>query len=131
MSKIANGKDIPLNKRMGSIPDVSGALTDYYQSMTFGLITKKTVGFQELEAETPINFQGIMQPFTDRQLYLKPEGQRAWSWFLLHADPTLELEVDAVVIYAGIQTRVMAKKDYRLYGYIEYHLVQDWKGAGP
>jgi hypothetical protein len=76
-------------------------------------------------------FQGVIQPFTERQLSLKPEGERAWSWFWLHADPVVTLEIDDVVLFKGVQTRVMAKKDYALYGYVEYHLVQDWQGAGP
>ena len=50
---------------------------------------------------------------------------------LLHSDPVLDLEVDDVVNWNGTQTRVMTKKNYALYGFIEYHLVQDWTGAGP
>lgn len=131
MSKIANAKDIPWNTRVGTVPDVSGALQDYFQPMVFNLVQKQTVGFQELETSSPVNFQGTWQPFTERQLFLKPEGERAWSWFWLHADPTLTLKVDDIVMWAGKQTRVMARKDFGLYGYVEYHLVQDWTGAGP
>jgi hypothetical protein len=39
--------------------------------------------------------------------------------------------VDEVVTYDGVQTRVMSRKNYGLYGYVEYHLVQDWTGSGP
>lgn len=131
MSKIANAKDTPLFKRTGTVPDVSGALQDYFQPMVFTLIKKEVDGFQALEKPYPIYFQGVIQPLTERQLFFKPEGQRAWSWFLLHADPTLTLKVDDVVDYLGVQTRVMARKDYDIYGYVEYHLVQDWTGAGP
>lgn len=131
MSKIANAKDIPINIRTGTVPDVSGALQDYFQTMTFELIVKGVAGFQATEKTTPIAFQGNWQPLTERQLFLKPEGQRAWSWFWLHADPTLTLQVDDVVMWAGKQTRVMSRKDFGLYGYVEYHLVQDWTGAGP
>jgi hypothetical protein len=128
---IANGKNKSIAFQTGTVPDVSGAMQDYFQQMTFEVLTKTTTGFQVVETGTPINFRGVVQPFTDRQLLLKPEGQRAWSWFLVHSDPTLELEVDDVGNWNGIQTRVMAKKDYLLYGYVEYHWVQDWTGAGP
>lgn len=130
MSRIVNGKDTPLFKRTGTVPDVSGALTDYYQPMTFNLLTKTVVGFQVDETSDPIHFQGVLQPFIDRQLLLKPEGQRAWSWFQLFSTG-LQLKVDDVVLYLGKQTRVMSKKNWELYGYQEYHLVQDWTGAGP
>lgn len=130
-TKIANAANLPLFFKAGTIPDVSGAMQDYFQKMTFELLTKTVVGFQSMEVPTIYDFQGNMQPFTERQLFLKPEGQRSWTWFWLFADPVLTLKTDDVVLYKGIQTRVMARKDYILYGYVEYHLVQDWVGSGP
>lgn len=128
---ISNGADRPLFARAGTVPDVSGALQSYFQSMTFEPVAKTVNGFQVTETPDPINFQGIIQPYTARQLFLRPEGQRAWTWFLLHADPVLSLQVDDVVIYKGKQTRVMSRRDYYLYSYVEYDLVQDWTGSGP
>jgi hypothetical protein len=130
-STIANGKNRLLNVQTGTVPDVSGALKDWFQPMTFELVTKTTSAFQVVETGDPITFMGIIQPLTERQLILKPEGQRAWTWFQLHADPVLSLQVDDVVLYLGVQTRVMARKNYDIYGYVEYHLVQDWTGSGP
>lgn len=126
-----NGRNTPLNQVLGNVPNVSGALLSWFQPMRFDLIVKTTEAFQVVETTTPINFRGVIQPLTDRQLSLRPEGQRAWSWFQLHSTPNLKLEVDDVVIYLGVQTRVMALKDYSLYGYVEYHLCQDWTGSGP
>lgn len=131
MSKIYNAASKPISFKQGTVPDVSGALQDYYQQMVFELVEKTVSGFQVIENSDPINFRGVVQPFTERQLLLKPEGQRAWSWFLLHADTALTLNVDDVVLWLGKQTRVMTRKDFALYGYVEYHLVQDWTGAGP
>lgn len=131
MSKIANACDLPLFAKAGTVPDVSGALQDYFQFMVFEPLEKTVTGFQVIETPNPINFRGVIYPLTERQLFLKPEGQRAWSWFLLHSDPTLTLQVDDVVLWKGKQTRVMARKDFALYGYVEYHLAQDWTGAGP
>lgn len=128
---LGNAASRPLFSKSGTTPDVSGALQDYYQAMVFNLVTKTVQGFQVLESAEPINFQGNIQPLTERQLLLKPEGQRAWSWFQLHAQPQLLLQVDDVVMWAGKPTRVMSRKDYFLYGYVEYSLVQDWTGAGP
>ena len=128
---IRNGNMVPLNLDTGTVPDVSGALKDYFQLMKFDQVVKTTVNFQDVETTTPINFWGTWQPFTERQLFFKPEGQRAWSWFWLHAEPSVTLNVDDVVNWNGKQTRVMARKDFGLYGYVEFHLVQDWTGAGP
>lgn len=131
MTVIANAADHPIFSKAGTVPDVSGAMQDYFQPMTFTPVSKTVSGFQVVETGNPINFQGIIQPFTGRQLALRPEGERAWTWFTLHADPVLTLQVDDVVIWKGKQTRVMGQKDYRLYGFVEYQLVQDWTGAGP
>lgn len=128
---IINGANVPLNQRAGTVPDVSGALKDWFQPMVFEQVAKTVSGFQLVENGTPTNFWGVIQPFTNRELLLKPEGQRAWTWLMLHAEPGLALEVDEVVSYLGVQTRVMAKKDYTLYGYVQYELVQDWTGSGP
>lgn len=129
---IRNAGSIPLNQQpSGTTPDVSGALQDYYQPMVFSPVVKTIVGYQVDETANPINFRGTWQPLSPRVLMLKPEGQRAWSWFLLHSDMALVLNVDDVVIWRGKQTRVMARKDFGLYGYVEYHLMQDWEGSGP
>lgn len=131
MTVIGNGKNTPLNTKAGTVPDVGGALLDWFQPMTFTLVSKVTQDFQVIETAENIDFQGVIQPLTGQRLMLKPEGQRAWSWFLLHANPALVLSVDDVVVYLGVQTRVMSRKDYQLYGYVEYELVQDWGGSGP
>lgn len=131
MATIANGANVPLFAKSGSVPDVSGAMQDYFQPMTFEPVAKSVSGFQAVEVGSPVTFRGCLQPFTDRQLLLKPEGQRAWTWFTLFADPVLTLEVDDVVIWNSKQTRVMSRKDFGLYGYVEYTACQDWTGVGP
>lgn len=133
---IGNGKNVPLNVQAGTIPNMGGTLLDWMQPMTFTRIVKTTVAFRLVEADDVINFWGIIQPLTDRALVLKPEGQRAWTWYKLIAqcaplDAILTLQVDDVVIYLGTQTRVMARRDYSIYSYVEYNLVQDWTGSGP
>lgn len=131
MTVIKNGKNTPINVATGTVPNVNAAMTNWFQPMTFGIVSKTIGGFQAVETMTKVSFQGVIQPLSAQRLYLKPEGQRAWTWLLLHADPSLILEVDSVVTYRGVQTRVMARKDYRIYGYVEYELVQDWTSSGP
>lgn len=131
MSTLANASERPLFQKSGTVPDVSGALQDYFQPMVFEPLRKTVTGFQVVENGVPINFRGVVQPLSPRALILKPEGQRAWTWLMLHADPSLTINVDDVVNWNGKQTRVMARTDYGLYGYVLYELVQDWTGSGP
>lgn len=133
---IANGKNIPLNLQTGTIPSLTTALLDWMQLVTFGLVTKTVVGYQADETITNINFFATIQPLTERALVLKPEGQRAWTWFLVIAQAApggalISLNVDDVGIWNGKQTRVMARKDHALYGFTEMSWVQDWTGSGP
>lgn len=131
MSKIINAADIPLFQQNTSVPDVSGALQNYFQQIVFTLVAKMVNGFQLVETPTPINFFGTIQPFTARQLLLKPEGQRAWSWYTVHSEPGIVLKVDDVILWNDIQYRVMSRSNFSLYGYDEYHIVTDWTGSGP
>lgn len=126
MPTIANGKNTPLNVQTGTVPDVGAAMEDWFQPMVFTRVVKQTIGFQDVETNEDINFRGVIQNFSPRQLLMLPEGQRAWTWLWLHAEPQLSLEVDEIVDYLGVKTRVMSKKDYTIYGYVEYSLVQDW-----
>lgn len=133
---IANGCNIPINVQTGTIPDMGDALKDWFQMMTFTRVIKSIVAYREVESAVDVNFWGVIQPLSPRALMLKPEGQRAWTWFQLFAqakpqEAVLTLDVDEVVTWLGKQTRVMARKDYALYSYVEYHLVQDWTGSGP
>ena len=75
-----NAKDTPLNQQQGTVPQMGSALLDWFQQMTFGIVTKTLKNFQVIEDMQEIVFQGVWQPFTSRQLLLKPEGQRSWSW---------------------------------------------------
>lgn len=95
--------------------------------MTFVLIQKQTVNFQLVERERSVSFLGVIQPLKARDLMLKPEGERAWTWNKVHADPSLQLKVDDVIKYLDTRFRVMARTDYKIYGYIRYELVQDWE----
>lgn len=133
---IANACNVPLNLRQGSIPNVQQSILDWMQKMTFTRIKKNIVGFQVLETPVDVNFWGFIQPLSGRALELKPEGERAWTWYELYAQSApncsvLTLDVDEVVIWNGKQTRITQQKNYDLFGYCVYTLVQDWLGALP
>lgn len=113
------------------MPQVGDTLLDYFQPMQFTQIVKSVSQFQSKEQGIRHNFQGVWQPFSAQQLRMKPIGQRAWNWQMLHADPSLALKPDDTVKYLTRQYRVMSKWDYTNMGYIQYDLVLDWTGSGP
>lgn len=129
MSAIQNAANIPINQQTGTIPNMNDALRNWFQPMVFVHLKKRTVNFQLEEFECSVSFHGVIQPLKGRDLYLKPEGQRAWTWLELYSDPSLVLSVDDIVKYNGIKTRVMSRTNYDIYGYVRYELVQDWNNC--
>ena len=127
---IQNGKNTPLNVKTGTVPDVGGALLDWFQPMTFGIVTK-IEGIQVQETVEEIAFRGVIQPMDGRTLMQKPEGERKWNWFQVHAEPQLSLNIDDTIVYLGTQYRVMKYKDFSLYGYAYFEIVEDYTGSGP
>lgn len=127
---IMNGKDFKIGAQ-NNLPDVSDALLDWFQNMTFDLISKAITDYDLTETATTISTKGVRQPFSAQQLSIKPEGQRAWKWETLHCLPDVKLNPDDIVVFNGIRYRVMDKLDYSEYGYLEYHIIQDYvKGIG-
>lgn len=128
---IGNGKDKTLDMLGGSLPNVSGALKTWKQKMTFYLITKTSVRYKQKETAVKMDFFGVMQPLSSVSVERKPEGQRDWRWWRLHAEVGTIMKLDDVVIYRDVQYRVRAYTDYRDYGYVEYELTEDYEGAAP
>jgi hypothetical protein len=100
------------------------------QPLEFLLVGKKQQNFQTTEVLIRKRAMGMRAPMRDQDLIMKPEGERAWRWQTLHCLPDLILKIDAIVVFEGLRYRVMMKKDYAEYGYIVYHLLQDYEKLG-
>lgn len=114
-----------------NFPNMATVLPEWFQPLTFGVVTKTVVAFDDQEVMTEINFFGVWQPFSPRQLEILPEGQRSWSNIMVHSKTDLHLKNDDVIIFETIQYRVMNQNDYHLNGYYEYMLIQDYTNSGP
>lgn len=124
---IKNAANLSLIENSGNLPDVSGAMQNWFQTMIFGVVVKSIVNFKNAETITQISFQGVMQPLSPEKLDLKPIAQRSWIWQQLHAEIDLILMPDEIVYYLNKTYRVMEKYDYSKYQYVEYHLVEDYE----
>lgn len=122
----SGGRGKTLTNTSWGIPQMGQALKGWFQPMIFILVVKTEVLFKVEETLTEIKFMGVWQPYSAEQLALKPEGQRSWRWFTVHADPTLILKPDEKVTYKDLTYRVMQKQDYKEYDYVEYHLIEDY-----
>jgi hypothetical protein len=111
---------------MGTLPNVTAAIYNYFQQLTFSMIQKSVVGYELKEVSTNVNFYGMWQPAGGRKLEMMPQGQRMWKTHTLYSDITLILKPDDVVTYLGNSYRVMSVADWKLYGFFMYDLQQDY-----
>lgn len=125
---IFNASSVLLNQNPGTLPNVSRALLNWFQPLNFVTIVKTVVNFAVVETLTTVNFLGVRQPFTPQMLLMKPEGERQWKWETIHALPGLILSPDDIITFLGVNYRVMQKLDWKEYGFVEYHIVQDYTG---
>lgn len=133
---ILNAANIPLDKMTGTIPNMGIALLDWFQFLTFTKIVKTTVAYQLVETPTNISFWGLITPVYGRYLHIQEKGERKWNRIQVFAqagptDSMLDLNPDDVILYDGIQYRVVVKKNYEIYGYVHFELTQDYTRSGP
>lgn len=110
-----------------SLPNVSSALMDWFQSINLNLIISRTENYEVIEEFIKIKSKGVWQPFSAQQLNILPEGHRAWSWFMVHVLPNVVLNIYDRIEYEGEVYRVMRKTDYSKYGYYEYDVIYDYQ----
>lgn len=123
---LKNACDTLLSQNPGSLPNVQGAMANWFQPLKFAKIIKEVVNFQVVETQVITNFMGVRQPMKPKDLEIMPEGQRAWSWEMIHAYPDLVLAVDDIIYFNGVPYRVMNKHDWTEYGYLRYDIKQDY-----
>ena len=123
---IHNAKDVLLSANPGTLPNVGEALMDWFQPLVLSKVKKSVVNGELYEKVTSYPFMGVVQPFTAQNLEMAPSGQRKWKWYTIHCFPSLILEPDDEFKFKGNDYRVMSKSDWTEYGYIEYHVIQDY-----
>lgn len=126
---ITDAKDIPLDQITGSLPNVSNALLDWLQPLTFIMIVKSVVNFKLLESKTVYSFMGVVESITPTKLEMKPEGQRSWNYINIWTLPNVTLKIDDIFSYMGKEYRVERRNDWVQYGYSEFEAVENYSGG--
>lgn len=128
---IFNAKDRLLNQVTPNLPNMGATVASYFQNLVIGLLTKSIVNNRVQEVTTNYETKGTIQPLTQEELAIKPEGERSWKWQMLHCQPSLSLKTDDIALIKGIRYRVMGRKGYTDYGYVRYELVEDYETEIP
>lgn len=112
----------------GQFPQMGEVLDGWEFPLTLIKIKQNIVEGDVVTQEEKIDFLGVWQPLKDEQLQFKPEGQRSWSWYWIHAKAgTLNLQTGDKIIFQNKRFKVMNVKDYSLNGYIEYQIIEDFQ----
>lgn len=112
----------------GQFPQMGEVLDGWEFPLTLIKIKQNIVEGDVVTQEEKIDFLGVWQPLKDEQLQFKPEGQRSWSWYWIHAKSgTLNLQTGDKIIFQNKRFKVMNVKDYSLNGYIEYQIIEDFQ----
>ena len=118
----------PLNHGSG-MPNVSAALNGWMKRITLQKRTQSVDTYGDVTfTNVDFSFMGTIQPLSPKQIELKPEGQRAWTWLQIHMQTgSFKLNVNDQIVINGTIYKVMALKDYSQSGYIEYHAVYEFQ----
>jgi len=123
---IYNANTMSLENANTNLPNMSTTLESWFQTLIVGILIKTSVNNRVVETTTNYSASGVIHPFKVQQLEIKPEGQRAWKWFVLRCKPDLIMAIDDTAVIHGARHRVMGIIDYTEYGYLEYELVRDY-----
>ena len=109
-----------------SLPNMSATIKSWFLNITFEIVERK-IGMSadpEITVVKTINTRGVVRPPSDKDLKILPQGAWAWERLQIHCLPDVELETNQFVRYDGKIYKVMAKKDWRKYGYMRYTLLE-------
>lgn len=125
---IASANTRTVQDAASALPSVQTTITGWFRSLILVRVVKTVLNFETKETRQEVNCMGVIQPFGPRELKMKPEGQRAWNWQMLHTTPDVALKDDEEFTIKGTRYRVMSQQNWSEYGYIIYELVQDYHG---
>ena len=126
---IQNGRNIKLNNINNALPNMSNTITGWFLNITLQVVERVMQGADWVDGITKIiHTKGVVQPLNDEQLKIMPEGTRSWEWLMLHCLPNVDLKTNQFIMYDDKKYKIMTKKDYTKYGYIQYTLLEAYRG---
>lgn len=125
---IQNANNFLLTNTNAALPNMSNTISSWFLNITIETVERVLDGADWTETVTgKVNTKGVVQPPSDEHLKIMPEGAWAWEALMLHCLPNADFEVNQYIKYDGIVYKVMTKKDWRKYGYIEYTILEAFK----
>lgn len=121
------GNKIKVNMLGGQLPNMSTTLNGWEVSILADYVKQEWVNGEITNISYTKAIQGVLQPLKPEDIELKPEGERNWNWNQIHVKSGYDLlRVAQIVKINNIPYKIMAVKNYELYGYVEYHAIRDY-----
>ena len=124
------GADRGLSKLSGA-PQISSAFSGWESTIILVRISQQIIDGLVQDIAQQIQFRGVVQPLSAKQIALKPEGERAWAWLQIHikADSPMKLDVNDRIMYNCRKYKVMAQLDWSANNFVELHCVEDFQNG--
>jgi hypothetical protein len=110
-----------------SMPEVSAGVTRFLSPLIIEKLQVNVVSGFAQKIPIAIKTLGAIQPLTARELVVKPEGERSWSWYRLHTSVNVDLKTNDRVRIRNTVYKIMAKWDWSRSGYLEFHCILDFE----
>lgn len=129
LPKSAGSKSL---KSISGVPQMTAGFCGWGSTLLLVKITQQILNGLVQDIAHQIPFHGVVQPLSVKQISLKPEGERAWTWLQIHvqASSPVKLDVNDRIMYNDRKYKIMARLDYSANGYIEHHCVEDFQHGG-
>ena len=105
------------------------AVMAWAEETTVFITAKRQVDFKTVESylEKRVN---LFRVPTGQDLDMNKEGQRRWNTETVYADTSLDLKIDDIIFFDSKDSekfRVINKTDYNAFGFVEYHVISDYR----
>lgn len=110
-----------------TVPKIKFALSGWQVPIKMIKITRNLVDGQVVESAENIDYIGSVQPLQAETLKIQPLELRSWEWLQIFTKTQFELVINDFIEYNNKKYKVMAKKNYSLYNYIEYHVMEAYE----
>ena len=136
--RISNARDRSIAQGGASpVPSMATTLYGILEPCVFVLVLKQQdpTTLRIIEIKQPISTAASHQPLKNREIEIKPEGQRSWTWIKVFALPDCPLQPKDVVIlpwpeFNGQPFRIMGSKPWQSKGFMYYEMVADYQARG-
>lgn len=125
---INSAKNTLLSNTNAALPNMSSTITSWFLNITLSVVERTLSGADWIEPiSNTINTKGVVQPPRDEDLKTYPIGTWSWEWLMIHCLPDVQLNTNQYIKYDNKTYKIMAKKDWRKYGYMRYLILEAFK----